>query len=66
MLVSPSSSLFVCVERLMADGRGGEGSKIEERVNSARVKLVKNQKIKNQLFKVVRPRFEHSSPRAAF
>ena len=56
----------MCVERLMADGRGGEGSKIEERVNSARVKLVKNQKIKNQLFKVVRPRFGRSSPRAAF
>jgi hypothetical protein len=47
----------------MADGREGEEGTIGERVNSARVQLVK---IKNQLFKVVRPGFEPSSTRAAF
>ena len=53
-------------ERLMSDGRVGEGRKVEGGVNSARVQLVKNRKIKNQLFKVVRPRFGGCTPRAAF
>jgi|SaaInl74LU_5_DNA_1037368.scaffolds.fasta_scaffold14676_1 hypothetical protein len=42
----------------MPDGRGGEGSKEGEGVNLARVQLVKNQKVKNQLFKVAHPGFE--------
>jgi hypothetical protein len=47
----------------MPDGREGEEGTVGESVNSVRVQLVK---IKNQLFEVVRPGFEPSSPRAAF
>ena len=39
-----SSSINFVFEAVMADGRGGEGGKGGERVNSARVQLVKIKK----------------------
>ena len=58
MLVSDIFVQSFVFERLMPDGRGGEGSKEGGGVNFARVQLVKNQKVKNQLFKVAHPGFE--------